>query len=380
MKNDTIRKPASRAWSRRWCRSSVRTRLPQNGRAVSAAVSRTTAPTSSDHVSVSMPSAPAFETAAASRGTATMGARTIGWSIPSSTHTGVLSAVTPYCAATIVARSRIRRRRRLRGLPVPAVKLREVARVPGFAEPRGAQIPVWAGLAGGDAQVPPQVVERRAAPEPVAVIDTVNDQPRLEYQRVRDHGVVLGVGVLGDVQVLLDGPAGIGQEGPLGADRRAELLQGVMVVGGDSGDLGVGHRDLRVVGRQFEVLLVLFGAVIAAGQGEDHRIAALKIAELTLRPGLIRKSVVREDAARPDVGTHRATASHSLKCPSSHGATVNGVTRFPVLPASARPATRLTHHPRAPWRRGESGGAGPDQPNRWLTCSADRRPGLRIQG
>ena len=73
----------------------MRTRLPQNGRAVSAAVSRITAPTSSDHVSVSMPSAPAFETAAASRGTATMGAMTIGCSIPSNSHTGVRTAFAP---------------------------------------------------------------------------------------------------------------------------------------------------------------------------------------------------------------------------------------------------------------------------------------------
>ena len=42
-----------------------------------------------------MPSAPAFETAAASRGTATMGARTIGCSIPSNSHTGVLTAFAP---------------------------------------------------------------------------------------------------------------------------------------------------------------------------------------------------------------------------------------------------------------------------------------------
>jgi hypothetical protein len=66
---------------------------------------------------------------------------------------------------------------------------------------------------------------------------------------------------------LLDGPAGIGQERPLRADRRVELLQGVMIVGGDRGDrgdLGVGHRDLRVVSRQLEMLLVLFGAVVAA--------------------------------------------------------------------------------------------------------------------
>jgi hypothetical protein len=49
-------------------------RLRPGLQAVSAAVSRTTAPASADHVSVTMPSAPAFETAAASRGIAAMGA------------------------------------------------------------------------------------------------------------------------------------------------------------------------------------------------------------------------------------------------------------------------------------------------------------------
>src|SRR5271166_3591738 len=103
-----------------------------------------------------------------------------------------------------------------------------------------------------------------------------------------------------------------------------------MVVGGDSGDLGVGHRDLRVVGRQLEVLLVLFGAVVAARQGEDQRIAALKLAELAHRTGVVRESVIRKDAARSDVRTHRMTASHSLECPNLHGATVNCVTTSPL--------------------------------------------------
>jgi hypothetical protein len=42
-----------------------------------------------------MPSAPAFETAAASWGIAAMGAWTIGCSIPSSSHTGVVTAFAP---------------------------------------------------------------------------------------------------------------------------------------------------------------------------------------------------------------------------------------------------------------------------------------------
>ena len=41
---------------------------------------------------------------------------------------------------------------------------------------------------------------------------------------------MLGVGVLLDVEVFLDGPARVGEEGPLGFDRGPELLEGVMVV------------------------------------------------------------------------------------------------------------------------------------------------------
>src|SRR5271166_5585743 len=102
-----------------------------------------------------------------------------------------------------------------------------------------------------------------------------------------------------------------------------------MVVGGDSGDLGVGHRDLRVVGRQLEVLLVLFGAVVAARQGEDQRIAALKLAERTHRAGVVRESIIGEDSARSDVRTHRMTLSWP-RMPNLHGATVNRVTTSPL--------------------------------------------------
>src|SRR5271168_3181630 len=75
-------------------------RLPPNGRSVSAAVSRTTSPAGVDHVSANMPSAPAFETSAASWGTADIGACTIGCSIPSTSQTGVRTDTTyPFAPA-----------------------------------------------------------------------------------------------------------------------------------------------------------------------------------------------------------------------------------------------------------------------------------------
>src|SRR5262252_369026 len=195
-------------------------------------------------------------------------------------------------------------------VPVPSVEERVVAGDPGLAEPGRAQVPVRADLGRGRPQVVPQVVEGRAAPEPVAVVDAVDDQSGLEHQGVRDHRVVLGVGVLGDVQVLLDDPAGVGQEGPLGADRVAEVLQGVVVVGGDGDDLGVGRRELGIVGGQFQVLVVFLGAVVAAGQGQDHRVAALQFAERADGAGVVGQRVVGEGAAGGDVRTHGMTTSY----------------------------------------------------------------------
>ena len=97
---------------------------------------------------------------------------------------------------------------------------------------------------------------------------------------------------------------GSARNGPPRADRSAELLQLVALVGGDRDDLRVGHRDLRLERRQLEVLLVLLRAVVAAGQREDQRVAALQLAERADDAGVVRERVVGEDATGNDVGTH----------------------------------------------------------------------------
>ncbi len=107
---------------------------------------------------------------------------------------------------------------------VPSMEGRQVARVPGLAKPRSAQIPVGADLARHGPQVVPEVHDRGSAPEPITVLDAVDDKSRLEHECVRNHRIVLGVGVLRDVEVLLHRSVGVGEEGRLGANRRAELL------------------------------------------------------------------------------------------------------------------------------------------------------------
>jgi hypothetical protein len=91
--------------------------------------------------------------------------------------------------------------------------------------------------------------------------------------------------------------------GPLGTDRRAELLAGVVVVSRDRGDLGVGDGDLRIERSQLQVLLVLLGAIVAAREREDQRVIALQLAQPPHGFGVVRQLVVGKDRAGHDVGS-----------------------------------------------------------------------------
>ena len=185
-------------------------------------------------------------------------------------------------------------------LLVPAVERRVVAGVPLLAQARRAQVPVGADLAHHLAQVVPEVDEGRTSPVPVAVVDPVDDEPGLQHQRVRDHRVVVGVRVLLDVEVLLHGPLRVLEERPLGAERGAELLEGVVLVGRDRRDLRVGDGDFRIARDQFEVLHVLLRAVVAAGERQDHRVLALDLAQLSRRARVVGQLVVGDDVAGAD--------------------------------------------------------------------------------
>jgi hypothetical protein len=89
------------------------------------------------------------------------------------------------------------------------------------------------------------------------------------------------VGILRDVEVLLDRPVGVGEEGPLGAYRRPKLLECVVVIRGNRDDLGIRHSDLRIKLGKFPVLLVFFRAVMAARKRQDQGISALEFANAT---------------------------------------------------------------------------------------------------
>src|SRR5216683_6450591 len=71
-------------------------------------------------------------------------------------------------------------------------------------------VPVRAVLPQHGTQVLPKLFDGRSAEKPVAVIDLEDNETRFEDDDMRDHRIVLGVRVLGDVEVLLNLASRIG--------------------------------------------------------------------------------------------------------------------------------------------------------------------------
>jgi hypothetical protein len=115
---------------------------------------------------------------------------------------------------------------------------------------------------------------------------------------------MLRVGILGDVEVLLNGSGRVREERPLGTHRRAELLESVMVIGGDRDNPGISNSDLRKKRGKLQMLLVLFRAVVAAGKCEDQGIIALQFAEPARCARVIGQLIVRKNGSGYKVISH----------------------------------------------------------------------------
>src|SRR5206468_3093167 len=84
-----------------------------------------------------------------------------------------------------------------------------LAGLPLFAQAGLAEVPIGPDLLEDRPEVPAKVLGRRPAPIPVAVVDLGDAKARSQDQGVRRHRVVVRVGVLGDVEILLDDALGV---------------------------------------------------------------------------------------------------------------------------------------------------------------------------
>src|ERR1700720_1854425 len=101
------------------------------------------------------------------------------------------------------------------------IKAIALAPVPGGLESGRRDVPIRTAFPRYGTQVLPEFFERRPANEPVAVVDPEHHETRFKDDDVRDHGIVPGVRVLGNVEILLNLASRTGQKGPVGAEAGA---------------------------------------------------------------------------------------------------------------------------------------------------------------
>src|SRR5260370_9239890 len=75
---------------------------------------------------------------------------------------------------------------------------------------RTGDVPVRTALLQHSTQVLPKLFEGRSAKKPVAVIDLEYDKTGFEDDHIWNHRIVLGVRILGNVEVLLNMASRIG--------------------------------------------------------------------------------------------------------------------------------------------------------------------------
>ena len=161
-----------------------------------------------------------------------------------------------------------------------------------------------------------KIVHRGPSEVPVAVVDLVNDETRFENNHIRDHRIVDGIGVFDDVEVFLNDPSRIGEEGPVGADSGAKLVRLIDVVGADGDQLAIANLDLTVELNQPLRLAAVLGSITAAAQHQNHRIVALQLGELPAFCGVVGQLVIRKDGSGNDVSAHvKSSRTESIALP-----------------------------------------------------------------
>src|SRR5712675_1029598 len=64
-------------------------------------------------------------------------------------------------------------------------------------------VPIRPAYLGYGAEVLTELLQGRPTEEPGAIVDLINDKPGLEDNHMRDHRIVEGIGIFGDIEILL---------------------------------------------------------------------------------------------------------------------------------------------------------------------------------
>ena len=109
-----------------------------------------------------------------------------------------------------------------------------------------------------------------------------------------DHRVIVGIGILRDVEILLHDAILIVQERPMGPHPEAQIIDEDEVIGRDGDEPGEPDRDLVLKGGELAQLLPVLRTIDAAPEHQDHRVIALEHREPARGVGVIGEARSRE--------------------------------------------------------------------------------------
>jgi len=130
---------------------------------------------------------------------------------------------------------------------------------------------------------------------------------------VRDHGIVERVGVFGDVEIFLDGAAGVREKRPVGVDASAVFICFGDVVGADGDEAAIGDFEFAMELHEEFGLAAIFGAEASAAEDQNHGMRALEVGEFAVLGGVVGKVVVGKCGAGNDVGSHGNTSGNWMR-------------------------------------------------------------------
>ena len=117
------------------------------------------------------------------------------------------------------------------------------------------------------------------------------------------------VSVFGDVEIFLDGPAGVGEERPVSADAAPIFIGLSDVVGADRDEAAIADLHLAMESKKPFGLPPVLGAESAAAEDEHHRMRALQLGEPAVFRRVVGKFVVGENGPWYNVGSHTKLSS-----------------------------------------------------------------------
>ena len=170
-------------------------------------------------------------------------------------------------------------------------------------------VPVRPAFLGDSSQVLAEIFHSGSAPEPVAVIDLVNDKAGLEDNHVRDHGIIDWIRVFGYIEVLLDNTTCVGEERPVVTHSAAIFTSLSDVVGANRDKPAIGDLELAMEFHESFSLPAVLRAETSAAEDENHRMWSLQLGELPAFRRVVRELIVGEYSPSNNVRSHRKTSA-----------------------------------------------------------------------